>query len=204
MNKHFTTIVFIFISVYHSVQGNTIRQMNVKKLAVSAITGILLITGSSFRTYQSSEKEYQSKAAFLYHFVDYVEWKSDGDNDFFNIAILGESDIAMPLMQISDDKRIGTKKIRIKQYASVNDIEPSQIIFVSMNYNSSLDPLIAKFCYQPTLIITERNIDFIQGSHINFFIAENRLKFEVNLKSVSNSGLKISSQLLQHAVVIKP
>jgi hypothetical protein len=177
--------------------------MKTKKLALSAITGILLITGSSFRTYQSSEKEYQSKAAFLYHFADYVEWKSDDGNDFFNIAILGESDITMPLMQICDDKRIGTKKIRIKQYASVNDIEPSQIIFVSMNYNSSLDPLIAKFCYQPTLIITERNIDFIQGSHINFFMAENRLKFEVNLKSVSNSGLKISSQLLQHAVVIK-
>ncbi|MDB5121763.1 MAG: putative transrane protein [Sphingobacteriales bacterium] len=175
----------------------------IKKLALYIITGILVTVSSSFEMYQTSEKEYLLKAAFLYRFADYIDWKSEESEEVFNIAILGESIILNPLMQISNDKRIRNKKIRVKQYSNIDDIEPCQMIFVSMSYKHPLEPLITKFSPQSTLIVSERIEDFNQGSHINFLISENKLKFEVNLKTASDSGLKISSQLLQHAMVVK-
>ncbi|MDB5013653.1 MAG: putative transrane protein [Daejeonella sp.] len=177
--------------------------MTLKKLVVYIVTGILFTVNSSFAMYQTSEKEYLLKAAFLYRFADYIEWKTDPSEEIFDIAVLGESGIFNPLTQISNDKKIGNKKIRVRQYSNIKDIEACQIIFVAMSYNQPLEPLIVKFSPQSTLIISERTADFDQGSHINFLISENRLKFEVNLKTVSSSGLKISSQLLQHAMVIK-
>src|SRR5688500_18666270 len=114
--------------------------MNFKKLAVYALTGIRLTVSSSFESYQHSEKEYSLKAALLYRFADYVEWKGETNEDVFSIAILGESGILPPLMQISNDKRIRNKRIQVKLYSDIKDIEPCQMIFVSMSYKHPIEP----------------------------------------------------------------
>jgi hypothetical protein len=176
--------------------------MILKRVILFVLTGILLTGTSSFRIPSPKEQEYLLKAAFLYRFCDYVEWSND-DSDVFNIAILGESGILPPLLDISKDKRTKNKRIVVRQYNNASEIGSCQMIFISRTYKLPVETVISKVDYKPVLVITEQRSDFDKGAHLNFLISYNKLKFEVNLKTTSRSGLKISSQLLQHALVIK-
>jgi hypothetical protein len=172
--------------------------------AVSYILALSMIAGSySFRIIQPAGQEYNLKAAFLYRFLDYVEWENNPHPESLNIAILGESDIIPPLQEISSQKNLQNRRINIRQVNNISDLASNQIIFVSRNYKYSVESIVSKLAGKPALIISEKEKDFAKGTHINFLISDNKLKFEVNLNATSRSGLKISSELLQHALMIK-
>ncbi len=177
--------------------------MIIKKIILFFMsTGILLGASSFSWQIQSNAQEYNVKAAFLYRFSDYVEGNSMNADETFNIAILGNSNITDPLKAIATDKKIKNKRINVRQYNDAGDITGScQMVFISKNYNSSIESVAATLYDKPALIITEQNGGCAKGAHINFFTAENKLKFEVNLRTTRRSGLKVSSQLLQHAYI---
>lgn len=178
--------------------------MKIKKLIHTVLTSILVLINYGFQVPES--QEYSLKAAFLYRFLDYIELENKAavtENEEFNIAVLGESGIYNPLVEISKAKKTGRKSINVRQLNNLNDLGSAQIIFVSNNYKFPVKTVIDKIGHRPALIVTEQKGNLEKGSHINFLIEDNKLKFEVNLKTASHSGFKISSQLLQHALVIK-
>ena len=90
------------------------------------------------------------------------------------------------------------------EYKDLNDIGFCNILFISQSYINPIETVISKFRDKNVLIITEQLGYGEKGAHINFLISNNRLKFEVNLAAVKRSRLKLSSQLLEHAIIITP
>lgn len=176
--------------------------MKFKKFILLFLTSILMLSNYAFQVSQPQDQEYNLKAAFLYRFLDYVEWNNTSEEPL-TIAILGESGMYAPLLEISKVRRTGARQMRVRQIISVSEIGGSQVVFVSRNYKFGIEPVISRTTDRPTLIVSEQKGDAEKGSHINFLISENKLKFEVNLRTASRSGIKIGSQLLQHATLIK-
>jgi hypothetical protein len=143
-------------------------------------------------------KEYALKAAFLYRFIDYVNWKEYSKNQTFRIAILEESPITASLQDIPK-----TKKIDVKVYKKLDEITFCNILFVPYNSSIPIETILSKFSGKPVLIVTERNGNGKKGAHMNFVIVDNKLKFEVNLKAINKAGIGISSFLLQHAIIVQ-
>lgn len=67
------------------------------------LNSILVTNNYSLRVSQP-QREYNLKASFLYRFPLYIEWNSKF-GDAVNIALLRESDIYQPLVDISRDRR---------------------------------------------------------------------------------------------------
>ncbi|MHB1179348.1 MAG: YfiR family protein [Daejeonella sp.] len=174
--------------------------MKLKKFIFFFLTSILVTSNYSFRISQP-RGEYNLKAAFLYRFLDYIEWDNKYEEPV-NIAVLGESDIYRPLLDISRDRR-ASKVINVRLFNSVNEIGNSQVVFISRHYKYPIEAAIAKLDQRPALIISEEKGDLDKGSHINFLLSDNKLKFEINLSRATGSGFKIGSKLLRHALVIK-
>ena len=177
--------------------------MILRRVILFILSAVILLQGSSFSDpeEQSDAQEYILKAAFLYRFTDYVEGNSNGE-ETFSIAVLGNSRITAPLRSIAGDKKVNNKRIVVKQYDDINGLTGAcQMLFISKNYTSSVESAVNKVYDKPVLIITEQPGGCSKGAHINFFTSENKLKFEVNLRSARRSNLKISSQLLQHAYI---
>jgi hypothetical protein len=149
-----------------------------------------------------SDGEYPLKAAFLYRFIDYVEWSNNNNDPTFNIAILGGSPIVSSLNEIAANKLAKGKRMNIREYENLSDITSCQVLFVSKNARAPIETIISKMSDRPVLIVSEQNGFAQKGAHINFFFSESKLKFEVNIKSATRVGLKLSSQLLQHAVLV--
>jgi hypothetical protein len=167
------------------------------------IAGIILIASFSFYgPTQTDSQEYILKAAFIYRFADYIEWINESENSTFTIGILGESSIITPLNEIAKDKKVKNKSVTIKLCKSLDDMNACQVVFVSKNYNTTIETIVSKAYNNPILIITEQKDACEKGAHINFIISDNKLKFEINLKAALKANFKISSQLLQHAILI--
>jgi hypothetical protein len=147
--------------------------------------------------------EYNLKAAFLYRFTDYIDWTNNNDGEYFNVGVLGESPIISSLNEIAKDKRIKNKPIIIRKCDGLNEATSCQILFIPKNCSIPIETISSRIGNRQILIVSEEPGLASRGAHINFFSEENKLRFEVNLKSVAVSGLKLSSQLLQHAVIVE-
>jgi hypothetical protein len=176
--------------------------MSAKRHIVLLLTAILLVISSSFAPAQLNSQEYVLKAAFLYRFTDYIDWGNSNSSEDFTIAVLGKSGITLPLVEIAKVKKAQGKRIVIKEYEDVNDIGSCQVVFVSETYKQGIETVITKLGTRSTLIVAEQTDACVKGAHVNFLISDNKLKFEINLNAASEVGLKISSQLLQHAIIV--
>ncbi len=178
--------------------------MNSKRHIAIIILSVLIAFFCSFQEKPAQEQEYNLKAAFLYRFLDYIEWdERTSDSGAITITILGPSGIYSPLLDLSRSKKNGGKSIIVRQQNNIDNIPPTQVLFIARNSKIPIGAALNRLEKRPVLIVSERNGDLDKGSHINFLITENKLRFEVNLKKASLAGFKISSQLLQHATVIK-
>jgi hypothetical protein len=153
------------------------------------------------KRYLLVEDEYAVKAAFIYRFTEYIEWKDLSNNDYFSIAILGKSEITGPLQTIANTEKVKNKTMSVKEYNSMNEISACNILFLSKSSSVSLGSVLSKFS-KSTLIITEREGYGKEGAHINFVVINNKIRFEVNLKAIKRDGINMSSELLKLAIIV--
>lgn len=146
-------------------------------------------------------QQHAFKAAFLYHFTEYINWES-ATMQTFNFAILETSPLTKQIEIIANEKKIKNKKITVREYTSLNDISECHILFIPENCSIPIETIVARFSGKPVLIVAEETGSGKKGAHINFLITENKLRFEVNMKTFDKSGMSVSSQLLQHAIIL--
>jgi hypothetical protein len=166
---------------------------------------LLFCTVCSISIWGQKDKasEYNLKAAFIYNFTRYIEWKGEPDENEFIIGIIGTSPINDPLGEIVKTETVDNKKITIKRFSKPADISFCHILFISQNAGVALDDILAKTAGKGVLIISEQNGYAEQGTALNFVIINSKLKFEANVKAINSAGLTASSQLLKLAIIIK-
>jgi hypothetical protein len=147
--------------------------------------------------------EYNLKAAFIYNFTRYIDWKNDADENEFIIGIIGNSPINDPLGEIVKTETVDNKKIIIKRFNKPADISFCHILFISQNAAAGLEDILAKTTGKGMLVISEQDGYAELGTAINFVIINRKLKFEANVKAINSAGLTASSQLLKLAIIIK-
>ena len=164
----------------------------------------LFVTTFSFTSFRQKDqaKEYNLKAAFIYNFTRYIDWKESSDQNEFIIGVIGSSPINDPLAEIVKTETVDNKKITIKQFSKPADITFCHILFISEKSSIPLDDILAKTTGKGTLIISEQDGYAELGTAINFVIINRKLKFEANVKAINAAGLTASSQLLKLAIII--
>ncbi|AEW00442.1 hypothetical protein A4D02_24240 [Niastella koreensis] len=169
------------------------------------ITTILFFTVCSFSIWAQKDRasEYNLKAAFIYNFTRYIEWKAEAGENEFIIGIIGSSPIDDPLGEIVKTERVDNKKIAIKRFNKPADISFCHILFISQSAGVALDDILTKTSGKGMLVISEQNGYAELGTAINFVIINRKLKFEANVRAINSAGLTASSQLLKLAIIIK-
>ena len=163
---------------------------------------LLALSGmATFAMAQTPDQESTLKAVFIYNFTRYIDWGNDTDNNDFVIGIIGTTPVENALAEIAKTSTVKNKKIVLKHFTKAEEIDYCQIIFISKNALLPLTEILAK-TGKGTLTISEQAGFASQGTAFNFFPANDKIKFEANLKSIYSAGLKASSQLLKLATII--
>lgn len=194
------------------------------KAYIIVILILLTVLFAARATAADSKKDYEQniKAAFLFNFVNFVDWPKERmpDNDEpIIIGIIGNKDSIKAFAPIKG-KKIRGKNIIIKQFDDLSKLEKSKD-----KNNSSWDQKIEslKKCHivilyrcdndargrqtaiikelkgTPTLLVGESPGMLERGCNINFLVEKNKVRFEINLVSTKHNNLKIRSKLLKLA-----
>jgi hypothetical protein len=150
---------------------------------------------------QGQDIETNLKAAFLYNFTRYVDWPDNGEQTEFVIGIVGPSDLDDALKEIARSSEIGNKKIVIRHFDKLEQIEPCQLLFVARRSKMKLAEVLAR-AGKNELTVGEEPGAARSGTIFDFIRVGDKLRFEVNMKALESSGLRISSQLLRLAIVV--
>ena len=150
---------------------------------------------------QTSEREANLKAAFIYNFTKYVDWDSNYNNNDFVIGIIGSSAITKSLTEIARTNLAKEKKIVVKVFNKPEEIGYCHILFIPQKSPYSLQSILGRVG-KGTLTISEETGFALQGTTFNFIVSNDKLKFEVNLARLYSAGLRASSQLLKLATIV--
>lgn len=150
----------------------------------------------------SYAQNYNVHALYIYSFTKYVHWPESYTDGDFVIGILGQSDIVAPLRKMASLKKAGDRLIQIVEFATVDDIQKCNILFVPESISDEFDNVRSKLDGSSTLLLTEKDGLGKQGSAINFILRDNRLLFEMNKTAIESADLKISQELVKYAILI--
>jgi hypothetical protein len=169
-----------------------------KLISVLWILGCLLFSQLLFA--DDSSVEYKIKAGYLYNFTKFITWPAD-DAKTFNLCILGNDPFGELISPIEQRSVMGRtiKLFRFGNLESINKEPHCHILFVS---SSVKDPLTAQNLNN-TLVVGEKEEFIAQGGMIGFINRQGKIKLQINLKTIKQSGLKVSAKLLEVAEVIK-
>jgi hypothetical protein len=145
---------------------------------------------------------YQLHTVFMYSFTRYVQWPEEKNTGDFRILVVGDSPITAELRKMAEQKKVGTRTIRVEEAARISGNETSHIIFIASEKSAMLADALAKLPAKGILIVTEQEGLGAKGSAINFVMKDGKLAFELNQAAMGRQGLKASSELIRLAVVI--
>jgi hypothetical protein len=155
--------------------------------------------------------EYSIKAAFLYNFGKFVEWpaiSSTSTNNiqdsFFNVCILGEDPFGEGISAING-KPLHSRTIRITYAQSVehmDSIKKCDLLFICRSEEKHLPKLLESIKNSPILTVADMQGAAQLGVMINLIRVNDSVRFEINLNSAKQAGIKISSQLLKIATSV--
>jgi hypothetical protein len=140
--------------------------------------------------------EYEVKAAFLLNFTRFVEWPpsafSGGDAPLV-ICIRGDDPFGTVIDQIVEGELVNGRKVVVERMRS-DEQKSCHVLYAGSNR------LIALAAGGGAVLTVGEGADFLhQGGMIAFVLENRRVRFDVNLKAVTNAGLKLSSKLLSVA-----
>jgi len=165
----------------------------------------MLIWGPNVSAESMQSKEYLIKAAFLYNFIKFVDWPSESfKNDAapINLYVLGDDPFGEALDTIRG-KRVKGRRLVIKQVRRVEQIEGAHLLFISTSEKGRVKQILKSLADAPVLTISEMEGFGQNGGIINFITVDNKIQFEINSEKAEQHKLRISSQLLKLARIVR-
>jgi hypothetical protein len=153
------------------------------------------------------QPEYGIKAAFLYKFLGYVEWRPGAFAQPASpivIGVIGANDIADSLRTIVAGRTAGNRPVEVRRMRVGDPLDDVHMLFVGRAESSRLAQIVSAARQRGVLLVTDFEGALDEGSAINLLLFQNRVRFEVSLDAAEKSGLKLSSRLLAVATSVRP
>jgi hypothetical protein len=183
----------------HAFRQGRWRRSHPQIAVIFLATLTILGGGRNVRAQGGAVSEYEVKAAFLFHFAQFVEWpqqtfKNDGEPLVY--CTVGDDPFHGGLEAALKGKTIGAHPLQVRHAKRAEDASGCQVIFLGENEKKLLPELLATFERNPVLVVGESEHFAQSGGTIGFCLEENKIRFEVNLDAAGKAKLKISSKLL--------
>ena len=168
---------------------------------------LLVLFSANSHLYGQSEslRQYQLKAAFIFNFIKFAEWPEEalGDSALpIIIGVLGDNPFG-DSFGIIENKSAKGRELFIKQFKTVQEVDTCHILFISSSEQKKYKQIFDVLKSSSILTVGETDDFTQQGGIISLIVNKNRIRFEINLDAVEDSEIRLSSQLLKLAMVVR-
>ncbi len=171
------------------------------------LTGIFLmvvVLCSTLYVHADSQpkSEYEVKSAFIYNIINFVEWPIDkGLNDAIKLCVVGKNHFGTSLDSF-EYNTIGDQVLALKYVQSFQNIGDHNVVFICPSEKKRLKQILQSLAGINILTIGDTKGFAQQGVIINFYIKDEKVRFEINVDAVKRANLKISAKLLRLAKIV--
>ncbi len=189
------------------IQGKMFRARHAGLSIFLCLAAVALaLAPEKTRAQSDVSREYQIKAAFLFHFAQFVEWPSENSTNAtapFVIGILGENPFGGALDEIVRGETISNRKIVVQYSRRAEDLKNCRIVFVCQTEKARLPRILEELNREGLLTVGECDGFARRGGVMNFFLEDGRVHFEINPDAADREKLKISSQLFRLGKIVR-
>jgi hypothetical protein len=175
---------------------NSIGSLFSALLAVGWLLGAPVTTG---RAEPGAINEYAIKAAFVFNFIQFVEWPPSAFPDpgtVLTIGVLGNDPFGPLLDQTVKGESVKGRGFDVRRFRDLDEVKSCHVLFISKSEKERVTLILKHLEGLPILTISELEGFADRGGVVNFYTEKNRVRFEINHESARRKGLKITSQLL--------
>lgn len=167
--------------------------------AVVLVALLLPLAASEAHAQSAKDRELLLKAAFLYNFAKFVEWPPTAyGSPTAPLTICVHSREALGVIaEAMDGKTVGNRQINVVDARSSNQTVICQLTFIGAD---EPEPGFAPHLKAPhALTVSDRDRFARTGGMVGLVTVDNKIRFEVNLKTARAAGLRIQAALLRLA-----
>ncbi len=144
--------------------------------------------------------ERQVKAAYLYKFASFVEWPGASftrADSALQIGVMGSAELAGQLEQIVAGRSVNGHPIKVRRLEPGAALGDLHVLFLDRSLAGAImGEVLLAARGQSLLTVSDADAAIAQGCMIGFMIADDKLRFDVALRHVAPSGLRISARML--------
>ncbi len=180
-----------------------IARRSIRRLAsVAALLGLLISAGGADLARAEGVRD-NVKAAYLYNFARFCEWPDAVKaKPALTVGVLGDRQFAEELVDQLKDRPLDGKMLKVVALSSPEDAPTCDIVYVRGARRGDAATILKTTAGMPILTVGDADTFSRAGGMISFMESNGVVRFAVNTASVQKSGLKISSQMLQYAIII--
>jgi hypothetical protein len=153
----------------------------------------------------SAAEEYSVKAAFLFHFAQFVDWP-DGTFPEADSPLVYCTIGADPFHGALEASLLGKKMdghgFQVRHARQISEIQGCHVLFIGGGEKGQLASVLANVKGSPVLTVGESERFVDDGGMIGFCVEENKIRFKINLESAEKAQLRISAKLLALAKIV--
>jgi hypothetical protein len=116
--------------------------------------------------------------------------------------VLGRDPFGLALDTTISGEKIDGKTVVARRISEVGEAATCRILFISSSENKQLKEILSSLGKQSVFTVSDMPQFVQQGGMVQFVLAEERVRFEINLAATQQAGLSISSQLLKVAAEV--
>jgi YfiR/HmsC-like len=149
-------------------------------------------------SYGAEATREQIQAAYLYRFLDFVEWPSTApvESAAFCICVLGDERLTRALESSVDGKSILGRRVVARQLTDVREAKPCHLLFLT-GRRQTVAAQVLVLQKEPVLTVSDVPGFQNDGGMVTFYFKGDRMQFDNNVENAKRQGILISSRLIQ-------
>jgi hypothetical protein len=168
-------------------------------LAVCLIAALWPAAGHADDTLESAVK-----ATYLYKLAAFVAWPPGAlPADSLVLCVVGNDPFGTVLDQAVAGQTIQQRPIVVRRYGTITANPGCQLMYVAGSDAQPVANVLAAVRGEPVLTVTDGQSDANTAGTINFVLQDGYVRFEIDPRMATQSGLNISSKLLSLAVRLR-
>ena len=139
------------------------------------------------------------KAAYLYKFLNYVDWPETAFADErapYVIGVHGADDIALELAKLATTRPAADRPVQVRKVARGESLDGMHMLFIGAGAGNPAAMLAQSAPQRSLLVVTESDRAPARGASINLLVVDGRVRFDVSLDAAERAGIRLSSRLL--------
>ena len=172
-------------------------------LVVSAL--LCFVPAGRLQASSSPPSACQVETAMIFNMTRFVEWPEESfsaGNTPFTICVLGKGELASAVGALQG-KTIKGRQVVVRQVSPVVEKEACQILVIDKSERRRLRTVFKQLGRNGVLTVSDAPRFAATGGTVGFVELDGRVSFEINPEAGRQCRIKISSQLLNLAHIVR-